>query len=628
MLDPLLTQFIKHSPSIAFVKDLDGRYRQVSEAWLSAFHTTEAEVVGKTDHELFPKEEAEDFTQHDREVLASGQAHRRFELVMVGPVVRTFLSTKFPLLDATGKPAGVGGFAIDVTEQQQNAEELDRQRRFLERTQAMASIGGWEFDVGSRTLLWTSETFRIFELDPRTFTPDLETSLSFFAPEHRETVRAAHDAALGRGGAPFRLEVELVVKSGRRRVRVHAVPELTEDGHVRRLSGAIQDVTEERLTEEKLRHSSRMDAVGQLAGGVAHDFNNMLGAITAAAELLRFEPLSPSANDALNTILTASTQAAGLTRQLLAFSRKERSRRVPTDLHAVLADALIILQRTLDRRITVVVELGASRSRMLADSAQLSNAIINLALNARDAMPDGGTLTFRTVDDGPSIVRLEVRDTGVGMAPEVLTHIFDPFFTTKERGRGTGLGLATVDSAVRAHEGDIAVRSEVGEGTTFELRFPVLKDEEQKEQARARLPEARSRELLLVVDDEDLARRSMQRLLEKLGHRVLEAGDGAAALELLANEQEKPALVVLDLVMPGLSAAQTFRAAREILPGLPFLFCSGYAPEPILQSLLSEPRTAKLAKPFNAEELQSALRVLLPPPPSPSAPPPPRRSRP
>ncbi len=611
MLD-LLTQFIRNSPVIAFIKDLEGRYLHVSEAWLNAFHTTREQVEGKTDHELFERAQADDFVKNDQAVLASGLASRRYEQVRLPTEVRTFLSTKFPLFDGGQGRRGIAGFAVDVTDQQRTLEELERQKRFLERTQAMASVGGWEFDVARGALTWTTETFRMFERPEREGAPSFEEALLHFAPEHRDAVRAGHEDALSKGTS-YRLEVDLLQRGGQRlRVHVHAVPELV-DGQVRRLTGAVQDVTDARLVEEKLRHSSRMDAVGQLAGGVAHDFNNMLGAIVAGAELLRFEPLTANANDALNTILTAATQAAGLTRQLLLFGRKERSRRVPTDLHTVLADALQILQRTLDRRITLVVEQTATRSRLLADAAQLSNAIINLALNARDAMPDGGTLTFRTADDGPDIVRLDVIDTGIGMAPEVLSHIFDPFFTTKERGRGTGLGLATVHSAVRAHEGDITVRSEVGEGTTFQLRFPVLPgDVALPVKNAAAVEEPRHHELVLIVDDEELVRRSMRMLLERFGFRVLEAGDGAQALEQLVNAVEKPALVVLDLMMPGLTALETFRAAREILPGLPFLFCSGYAPENILSAVQAEPSTGRLAKPFSAQELRAAVRALLP----------------
>jgi two-component system cell cycle sensor histidine kinase/response regulator CckA len=207
------------------------------------------------------------------------------------------------------------------------------------------------------------------------------------------------------------------------------------------------------------------------------------------------------------------------------------------------------------------------------------------------------------------MVRLEVADTGLGMAPEVLSHIFDPFFTTKERGRGTGLGLATVDAAVRAQEGEIEVRSTPGHGTTFLLRLPLLKDEGSEP-----LPASESvpgRELVLIVDDEVLVREPMRRLLEHSGYRVVEAKSGADALGSIEHGTEKPALMILDLVMPGMSAVETFRLARELIPGLPVLFCSGFVPEELLASIQSEPGTARLGKPFSAQELQAALRALL-----------------
>ncbi len=603
LLLDLLTQLIRHAPIIAFVKDLNGRYRLVSDAWLTAFHTTLDDVVGKTDHELFAAQEADEFTRNDREVMASRTPSRRFEDVPVPPEVRTFFSTKFPVFDVGGALLGVAGFAVDVTEQRLLMNELERQKRFLERTQAVTDVGGWEYDLTTRSLVWTAETFRIFGVTQSEFTPTLEGALSRFVPEHRETVRDAH-----LNGTPFRLEVELELPTGkRRRVRLHGIPE----NESQRLSGAIQDVTEERALEERLRHSSRMDAVGQLAGGVAHDFNNMLGAITAAAELLRFEV---GANDALDTILSASAQAAALVRQLLQFGRKEPSRRVAIDLHAVLDESMSILRRTLDRRISVVVEKHATRTRLLGDASQLTNAFINLALNARDAMPKGGTLRFRTLDEAEGLLRLEVSDTGAGISAEVLNRIFDPFFTTKARGRGTGLGLASVDAAVRGHDGNVTVRSEVGVGTTFELRLPVRPDlpaPHPRPRDATSAGATKSNALVLLIDDEDLVRRSMQRLLNHLGFRTLDARDGASGLERFTTAEEKPAAVVLDLILPGLSARDTFVALRKLSPELPVLFCSGYAPDGLVDDLLAQPRTNLLSKPYSTDALERALEALL-----------------
>jgi len=363
-----------------------------------------------------------------------------------------------------------------------------------------------------------------------------------------------------------------------------------------------------------LRHSSRMDAVGQLAGGIAHDFNNMLGAITAAAELLRFDTLSEASKEALNVIFNAAQQAAGLTQQLLQFSRKEGSNRVPVDLHEVLDGAVAMLQRTLGRQVEVVVERHATRTVLLGDATQLSSVLVNLAINARDAMPEGGRLTFRTTDEQPGLVRLDVSDTGVGIPPGVIRHIFDPFFTTKERGRGTGLGLATADLTVRAHDGTVTVRSEPGRGTTFELRFPLLPEEALvSSEAAATSHVAGDGKLILVVDDESFVRRTTGWLLGRLGFRVREATDGASALHELTTSAQKPDLVLLDLVMPGLTARDTFFALRQALPQVPVVLCSGFAPLPVLEELATQPNVARLPKPFTLEQLKAALDGLLPP---------------
>ncbi len=735
----LLTQFVRKSPVIAFIKSVEGRYELISDAWLTAFRTTEAAVVGKTDLELFGEQVAADFVANDRQILATGQPSERVERVVVAGETRTFLSTKFLLFDEAGERRGVAGFAVDITESErtlealrqserrardlvdhgplayvvielatlrlievnENAtqlfrgprekllgttladispltqpdgslsretgrahlqalsagprsfnwvlktlererlparvwltmeansatpaaraaildlraiehanEQLSQQRRFLEQTQSMAHVGGWEIDVPKRTTVWTSETARLFDLEPTQVPPSIEDSLALYAPESRAEVSAAMRAALDHG-TPFRIEPEVLTAKGRRRrVRVRGVAHVVE-GRPRRLFGAIQDITEERALEEQLRHASRMDAVGQLAAGVAHDFNNMLGAIVAAAEAVKLDPLTQGGTEAVETILSAAEQAASLTRQLLRFSRKERTRRVPADLHVVVTDVLGMLQRTIERRITIELQLRATHTRLLADVPRLSSALVNLAVNARDAMPNGGTLRFRTEDEGPGRVRLEVIDTGTGIAPEVMPHLFEPFFTTKERGRGTGLGLASVFTTVREHDGQISVRSELKRGTTFTLVLPT------DEAAVAAAPDAPPSAIsylgrsVLLVDDEDLVRRSLRRLLRNLGFTVLEASDGPGALAFFEPPANAPSLVILDLMMGGQAPLEVFHAIRAKAPGLPVLVCSGYAPEPVLHELSAQPRVLRLMKPFSLDDLRRGLAQLL-----------------
>ncbi len=374
-------------------------------------------------------------------------------------------------------------------------------------------------------------------------------------------------------------------------------------------------MTEERLLEEQLRHASQLDAVGQLAAGVAHDFNNMLGAIVAAAEALTLDHLGPGSTESVDTILSAATQAASLTRQLLLFSRKERPRREPADLHAIVTEATTMLQRTLERRVVVDTRLEARHTQLSADASQLTNALVNLALNARDAMPAGGRLTFRTSNEGPGHVRLDVIDTGVGIAPEVLPHLFEPFFTTKERGRGTGLGLAAVFTAVKDHGGTISVRSTVGAGATFTLTLPLAEETAGVAPPVPAQATAWPGQTVLLVDDEDLVRRSMRRLLNRVGFTVLEANEGTRGLERFFATSPRPALVVLDVMMPGMSALEVLKRLREDTPALPVVFCSGYAPDAVLQALGAEPLAARLSKPFTMDQLREVIESVLPPTP-------------
>jgi signal transduction histidine kinase/CheY-like chemotaxis protein len=500
---------------------------------------------------------------------------------------------------------------LDLREIERANLELSRHRRFLEQTQALARVGGWELDLPQRRVVWTAETARLFGRDPAQPTPSFEESNALYAPEYRDELHEAVTRATTTG-APFRIEPEILAADGRRRrVRISGVAEL-RDGTPQRVFGAIQDVTEERLLEEQLRHASQMDAVGQLAAGVAHDFNNMLGAIVAAAEALKLDRLGANSTESVDTILSAATQAASLTRQLLLFSRKERPRREPADLHRIVSEATTMLQRTLERRIIVETRLEAAHTQLSADASQLTNALVNLAVNARDAIPGGGRLTFRTSDDGPGQVRLEVSDTGVGIAADVLPHLFEPFFTTKDRGRGTGLGLAAVFTAVKDHGGTISVRSTVGAGATFTLNLPLALEPVGVAPVHAPLVKTWPGQTVLVVDDEDLVRRSMRRLLVRLGFTVLEAPDGASALERFRATSPRPNLVVLDVMMPGAPALEVMKRLREDSPTLPVVFCSGYAPDAVLQALGAEPLAARLSKPFSMDQLREVIEGVLP----------------
>jgi signal transduction histidine kinase/ActR/RegA family two-component response regulator len=386
--------------------------------------------------------------------------------------------------------------------------------------------------------------------------------------------------------------------------------------------------TEEALrwSEEQLRQSQKLEAVGRLAGGVAHDFNNLLTVILSYSELLlqQVGPDDPKRPE-VEEIERAGTRAASLTRQLLAFSRQQVLQPRVLDLNAVLSDLARMLQRLIGEDIDLVTASSPDLGRIQADPGQVEQVIMNLAVNAQDAMPDGGKLTIETANvdldedytlardlrPGPYVL-LAVSDTGCGMSPDVKARIFDPFFTTKEVGRGTGLGLATVHGIVRQSEGYIEVYSEIGHGTTFKVYLPRVTDASQPLPVRSRPSAAMNgEETVLIVEDEEAIRRVLAVSLRLHGYHVLEAADGSEAVALLRRDDQRVHLLVTDVIMPLMSGPELAHAATRELPDLRVLFISGYTDRALIHQGLRQPGTAFLQKPFTPETLALKVREVL-----------------
>ncbi|HUS90699.1 MAG TPA: PAS domain S-box protein [Phycisphaerae bacterium] len=384
-----------------------------------------------------------------------------------------------------------------------------------------------------------------------------------------------------------------------------------------------RDVTQEAALEAQLRHAQKMEAVGHLAGGIAHDFNNLLTAILGNAQLLKMQYGTEGEwAEALEGIIKASRRAADLTRQLLAFARKGRFRNVVVDVRQSIEDVAALLSRSIDKQVEIRRELADAPLTVLGDPTELQNAVMNLAINACDAMPGGGVMTLaaRAVELGEGdaggvlgdlrpgrYVELAVRDTGTGIDPKVRPHIFEPFFTTKEAGRGTGLGLASVYGCVRSHGGDLCVESTPGRGTTFRLLLPLVEaDPEPDPPAGPAVPLARGTGGVLLVDDEDTVRQFARSALEKLGYTVLAASNGREALRIYRRERDRIRLVILDLIMPGLSGRDTLRRLREIDPAVPVIIASG-DPTALAGDGEEDGALAYLHKPFDVSELSATL---------------------
>ena len=433
-------------------------------------------------------------------------------------------------------------------------------------------------------------------------------------------------AALG-GNQAVRLELPTRRKDG---ARVWAewqlVPVAATDGRPMHWVGVIRDVTERRHLEDQLRQSQKMEAVGRLAGGIAHDFNNLLTVIRGNADLLR-EPVpgldSPiDTTELVDDIRGAADRAAGLVRQLLTFSRRQPARLEVVDLNEVVSGLAGLLRRLLGERVAVRTDTALESVRVRIDRGQLEQVVMNLAVNARDAMPDGGTLTIGTApvtDAGPGgalvrLSRLTLSDTGCGMTPAVKARVFEPFFTTKGPGKGTGLGLATVYGIVQHAGGRITVESTPGVGTAFRIDLPWCEANPGPSSGMLPVQGLRSASVagrgrsVLLVEDEAAVRKLARFTLEGQSYTVSESPDGETALKMLAIIRP-PDLLVTDLSMPGMDGRQLAARVRLVCPGVVFVFVSGYAPDSA--KLDGVPGAVFLSKPFTPDDLlRAAARAI------------------
>jgi len=367
-----------------------------------------------------------------------------------------------------------------------------------------------------------------------------------------------------------------------------------------------RDITERRRLEEQLRQAQKMEAVGRLAGGVAHDFNNILTAIQGQCELLLqlLDAQAPARRHG-ELILRAAGRAASLTGQLLAFSRKQVLQPRVIDLNHSIAELKIMLSTLIGESIEFVTELDPSLPRVKADPNQLEQVIVNLLVNARDAMPDGGRLTVRTINEGGQ-AQLEVRDTGVGIDAETLPRIFEPFFTTKKPRKGTGLGLSMAYGIVTQSGGTITVESAPGQGALFRVTLPSAEGAVEPTQAAVPGPAPRGHETVLLVEDDGDVRQFLLEVLESHGYRVLAARDGVEAVRLAEREPRGAELLLTDVVMPRMSGPEVAERLKPLWPAMKVLFISGYA-----EQSLGAAGAALLKKPFTVVELARRVRAVL-----------------
>jgi PAS domain S-box-containing protein len=535
--------------------------------------------------------------------------------------VRLFEWRSRLLRDEDGLVVGSFSSGNDITERNLGVEARRKTEERMRFVLEAAGVGIWDLDFKTGVLQWSEILESQHGLRPGTFVGTLEAFVERVHPDDRDAL----------------LKTMMAHQSGRNFSMQHRA--LWPDGTVRWLSGAGRidvgpigepvrgvgmslDVTERHMLEAQFQQAQKMEAIGQLAGGVAHDFNNLLTVILGFCELLLADltPNDPRQSD-IAEIQNAGTRAAGLTRQLLAFSRKEIIQPARLDLNVIVADIRAMLARLIGENVTVVLSLGTALAPVKADRGQVEQIVLNLAVNARDAMPQGGTLTIATanveldedfethlaVNPGPYVV-LTVTDTGTGMTPEVQARLFEPFFTTKAPGTGTGLGLATVYGIATRSGGGVTVESQLGSGTSFKVYFPRTDTTEPAVAAPPPVVRRRARMLtVLVVEDADGLRELTKRLLEKQGYTVLLAANADEALHLF-GEHPSIDLLLTDVVMPGASGPELVRKLVEQRPDLKVIYMSGYTDEAIVHHGVLNSGIVFLHKPFSSEGLEQKIR--------------------
>lgn len=488
-----------------------------------------------------------------------------------------------------------------------------------------ADVGIWDMDYTTGVLRWSEVLEAQYGLIPGTFGGTFEAFVDLIHPDDRTSVLETMGKAM-KAGSEFTVQNRSVWPDGTVRWLNGAGRVLLgENGEPVRAVGISMDVTARRTLEEQFQQAQKMEAVGRLAGGVAHDFNNLLTAILGYCELVLEVAQEDSVRADTTEIQKAGMRAARLTRQLLAFSRKQIIEPTLLSLNAVVTNILVMLGRLIGEDVKIVVNLGHELALVKADRGQVEQVVMNLAVNARDAMPNGGTLTIETanveLDEHYALTHLDakpghyvvltVTDTGVGMTPQVQARLFEPFFTTKEPGKGTGLGMATVHGIVKQSGGSVGVYSEVGKGTSFKVYFPRADSAEMvvEDQAPAARPRAGT-QTVLVVEDADELRELAKRLLERQGYTVLNAANADEAVRLFAEHSSIDVLLT-DVVMPGASGPELTRRLVEQRPGLKVIYMSGYTEDAIVQHGVLKPGITFLHKPFTSDTLGRKIREVL-----------------
>jgi PAS domain S-box-containing protein len=610
------------------ISDAEGRWIRASPAWTEILGWTQDELLGRTS-EWMEHPDDRQRTRNEIVDLAGGATTLRFQnrFRTQGGDYRWFSWT------AVQDAGLLYCVARDVTEERGREEALRDSQDFARLAlEAVGGVGVWTYEVATDRFFCDAAISDLYGLDPERGAAGLPRTefLAHVHPDDVPSLRATMSGGLNRAGD---LELEYRIRHPDGSVRwvlSRGHTYFDDQGQPVRRTGVGVEMTRQRELEGQLRQSQKMEAVGQLTGGLAHDFNNLLTGITGSLELLQIrisQGRTAEIGRYVEAAQGAARRAAALTHRLLAFSRRQTLDPSLVDANRLASSMEDLVRRTVGPSITLDMRLEPDLWTVMVDASQLENALLNLCINARDAMPEGGRLTVETVNQALAAgaareagvepgdyVRLSVSDTGSGMTPEVIARAFDPFFTTKPLGQGTGLGLSMIYGFAHQSGGQVIIRSPPGEGVTVSLYLPrgqgVAADEPAAASVSAPEPVVGSA-TVLVVDDEPTVRMLVVDVLQELGCQALEAADGAEGLKIL-NAGGRVDLLVTDVGLPGgMNGRQMADAARVRRPGLKVLFITGYAETAAVGGDVMEPDMHVLTKPFAMETLADRIRQIV-----------------
>jgi hypothetical protein len=605
-------------PQMIFTKDLGSVYLTCNRNYARSLGIQPEELAGHTDYDFFPKELADKYRADDRRIMESGRQETIEERFVLSGYEAWMQTVKTPIRNEDGTVSGVLGIFWDITERRLAAQKMQEQAALLDISADAIFVRDMRHDI----VYWNKSAERIYGWSSEEAVgKNADDLLGTHAPDSMH----AYEIVLEKG--EWTGEFNRKSRDGRE-LTIQARWTLVRDlqGKPRGILAVNTDLTEQRSIQQQLLRAQRLESIGTLAGGIAHDLNNILSPILMGTEALSIQCPDESSRKILDIMKNAGQRGANIVRQVLSFARGIEGEHAEIQPKHLIREIEQLIRETFPKTIEVGSQIPKDLLPVIGDATQLHQVLMNLCVNARDAMPEGGILTLSAenveldetyarmhVEARPiRYVALKVEDTGTGMAPGIIEKIFDPFFTTKEPGKGTGLGLSTTHSIAKGHGGFINVYSEVGKGSAFKVYIPAADQGQvdRAEKVQEGIPMGEG-ELILVADDEASVREITKQILESYGYQVLLAKDGTEAVVHYAEKRGQVQVVFTDMMMPFMDGAATIRALRKIDPGVKIIATSGLATSGQAKEAAGLGVDAFLSKPYTAEALLGTLRNVL-----------------